>query len=55
VSSAPWGSSLILLISYGYIKMLGSDGLKASTEAAILNANYMKARLADHFPILYVG
>ncbi|MEO8591527.1 MAG: aminomethyl-transferring glycine dehydrogenase [Flavobacteriales bacterium] len=55
VSSAPWGSSLILLISYGYIKMLGSEGLKASTEAAILNANYMKARLADHFPILYVG
>ncbi|MBK8500490.1 MAG: aminomethyl-transferring glycine dehydrogenase [Flavobacteriales bacterium] len=55
VSSAPWGSSLILLISYGYIKMLGSEGLKASTEAAILNANYMKARLADHYPILYVG
>jgi glycine dehydrogenase len=55
VSAAPWGSSLILLISYGYIKMLGADGLKASTEAAILNANYMKARLADHYPILYVG
>jgi glycine dehydrogenase len=55
VSSAPWGSSLILLISYGYIKMLGSEGLKASTEAAILNANYMKARLAEHYPILYVG
>jgi glycine dehydrogenase len=55
VSSTPWGSSLILLISYGYIKMLGSEGLKASTEAAILNANYMKARLADHYPILYVG
>jgi len=55
VSSAPWGSALILLISYGYIKMLGGAGLKASTEAAILNANYMKARLADHFPILYVG
>ncbi|MCB9170996.1 MAG: aminomethyl-transferring glycine dehydrogenase [Flavobacteriales bacterium] len=55
VSSAPWGSSLILLISYGYIKMLGSEGLKASTEIAILNANYMRARLADHYPILYVG
>ena len=55
VSSAPWGSALILLISYGYIKMLGSEGLKASTEAAILNANYMRVRLADHYPILYVG
>ncbi|MBK9177230.1 MAG: aminomethyl-transferring glycine dehydrogenase [Flavobacteriales bacterium] len=55
VSSAPWGSALILLISYGYIKMLGSAGLKASTEAAILNANYMRTRLADHYPILYVG
>lgn len=55
VSAAPWGSALILLISYGYIKMLGSEGLTDSTRFAILNANYMKERLKDHYPILYVG
>lgn len=55
VSAAPWGSSLILLISYAYIKMLGADGLRHSTEMAILNANYMKERLAQHYPVLYMG
>ncbi len=55
VSSAPFGSALILLISYGYIKMLGSQGLKAATETAILNANYMKEVLKDHYKILYTG
>ncbi|MBL7983604.1 MAG: aminomethyl-transferring glycine dehydrogenase [Flavobacteriales bacterium] len=55
VSSAPWGSSLILLISYGYIKMLGGAGLTDSTRYAILNANYIKAKLEKHYPILYVG
>jgi len=55
VSAAPWGSALILLISYGYIKMLGAEGLKAATETAILNANYMKDVLKEHYPILYVG
>ncbi|MGZ3884024.1 MAG: aminomethyl-transferring glycine dehydrogenase [Bacteroidia bacterium] len=55
VSAAPFGSSLILLISFGYIKMLGSDGLKKATETAILNANYMKAVLKDHYKILYTG
>lgn len=55
VSSAPWGSSLILLISYGYIKMLGGFGVTQSTKMAILNANYIKDRLKDHYPILYVG
>jgi len=55
VSSAPYGSALILLISYGYIKMLGSDGLKAATETAILNANYMKEIFKDHYKILYTG
>ncbi len=55
VSAAPFGSALILLISYGYIKMLGSDGLKAATEIAILNANYMKEVLKDHYKILYTG
>jgi glycine dehydrogenase len=55
VSAAPYGSSLILLISYGYIKMLGSDGLRKATETAILNANYMKEILKDHYKILYTG
>ncbi len=55
VSAAPYGSALILLISYGYIKMLGADGLKAATEIAILNANYMKERLKDSYKILYTG
>ncbi len=55
VSSAPWGSSLILLISYGYIKMLGGVGLTDSTRYAILNANYIKAKLEKYYPILYTG
>ena len=55
VSAAPYGSALILLISYGYIKMLGADGLKQATEMAILNANYIKDTLKDHFKILYTG
>jgi glycine dehydrogenase len=55
VSAAPWGSASILLISYGYIRMLGAAGLRASTEWAILNANYLKARLEPHYPVLYTG
>ncbi|RYY47791.1 MAG: glycine dehydrogenase (aminomethyl-transferring) [Chitinophagaceae bacterium] len=55
VSAAPFGSASILLISYGYIKMLGAEGLRKSTEYAILNANYMKARLKSEFKILYTG
>lgn len=55
ISSAPFGSALILLISYGYIKMLGAEGLKASTEYAILNANYIKAKLKGHYDVLYTG
>lgn len=55
VSAAPFGSASILLISYAYIKMLGSEGLKKSTKYAILNANYMKARLQKDFKILYTG
>lgn len=55
VSAAPYGSALILLISYGYIKMLGADGLKQATEMAILNANYIKDTLKDHYKILYTG
>ena len=55
ISSAPYGSGLILNISYTYIKLLGAFGLKKATEHAILNANYLKALLADHFPILYAN
>lgn len=55
VSSAPFGSASILLISYGYIMMLGKNGLRESTEYAILNANYMKTRLEGDYDILYTG
>ncbi|SDC18736.1 aminomethyl-transferring glycine dehydrogenase [Niabella drilacis] len=55
VSAAPYGSASILLISYAYIRMLGAEGLKAATEYAILNANYMRARLAEDFDILYTN
>jgi glycine dehydrogenase len=55
VSAAPYGSASILLISYAYIKMLGAKGVKASTAYAILNANYMRARLQKHYDILYLG
>ncbi len=55
VSAAPWGSASILLISYVYIKMMGANGLTNATKYAILNANYIKARLEKEFDILYVG
>ena len=55
ISSAPWGSALVLSISYAYIKMLGTKGLKSSTEIAILNANYIKEVLSEHFDILYTN
>jgi len=55
ISAAPWGSALILLISYAYIKMLGTEGLTDSTKYAILNANYIKERLAGSFDVLYTG
>jgi glycine dehydrogenase len=55
VSAAPYGSPSILPISWMYIAMMGSEGLRKATEVAILNANYMAARLRDHFPILYAG
>jgi len=55
VSAAPWGSASILLISYGYVKMLGMQGLRRSTELAILNANYLKIKLEKHFNVLYTG
>jgi len=53
ISAAPWGSASILLISYGYIRMLGAQGATDATRHAILNANYIKARLESHYPVLY--
>ena len=55
ISAAPWGSALACLISYGYIVMLGSEGVTDSTKLAILNANYIKERLDGHYPTLYTG
>jgi glycine dehydrogenase len=55
VSAAPWGSSSILSISWMYIKMMGSEGLKKASQVAILNANYVAHKLKDTFPILYKG
>ncbi|MEI6677895.1 MAG: aminomethyl-transferring glycine dehydrogenase [Mariniphaga sp.] len=55
VSGAPWGSASVLTITYGYIKMLGADGLTEATKIAILNANYIAARLKDNYGILYTG
>lgn len=55
VAAAPWGSASVLPITYGYIKMLGAEGLKKSTEMAILNANYMASALKDDYGILYTG
>jgi glycine dehydrogenase len=55
ISGAPWGSASILPISWAYVALMGPDGLRRATEVAILNANYVAARLADAFPILYTG
>ncbi len=55
ISGAPFGSSLVCLISYGYIKMLGAEGVTNATKTAILNANYIKERLQGHFDTLYSG
>jgi len=55
ISAAPYGSALVCLISYGYICMLGAEGVTDATKYAILNANYMKTRLESHYPVLYSG
>ena len=55
VSAAPYGSALVLLISYGYLKLLGQEGLTMSTKLAMLNANYLMESLGDSYPILYKG
>ncbi|MCS7019822.1 MAG: aminomethyl-transferring glycine dehydrogenase [Cytophagales bacterium] len=55
VSAAPYGSASILAISYAYIAMMGAEGITRATQVAILNANYIKERLAPHYPILYLG
>ncbi len=55
VAAAPWGSASILLISYGYVRMLGADGMTQATRIAILNANYIKSRLEPHYDVLYTN
>lgn len=55
VCAAPWGSSAILPISWAYIKMMGAHGLRRATEVAMLNANYMRKRLEEHYTVLYLG
>ena len=55
VASTPWGSSSIMIVSYGYIRMLGGVGVTEATRYAILNANYLKSRLEEHYPVLYQG
>jgi glycine dehydrogenase len=55
VSAAPWGSAGILAISWMYVAMMGAPGLRRATEVAILNANYVATRLAEHYPVLYTG
>ncbi len=55
ISAAPWGSALILLIPYAYMSMLGGEGMTEATRYAILNANYIKARLEGAYPVLYTG
>ncbi len=55
VAGAPWGSASVLTVTYGYIKMLGTDGLTDATRIAILNANYIASRLKDNYGILYTG
>jgi glycine cleavage system P protein (glycine dehydrogenase) len=55
ISAAPWGSASILIISYGYIRMLGAEGMTHATRYAILNANYLKARLQGHYDVLYAN
>ena len=53
IAAAPWGSASILLISHGYMRMLGGDGMRLATEVAMLSANYLKARLESHYDVLY--
>jgi len=55
ISAAPYGSAGILPISWAYVRMMGGDGLRQATEVAILNANYVAARLAERYPVLYTG
>ena len=53
IAAAPWGSASILLVSHGYMRMLGGEGMRRATEVAMLNANYLKARLESHYDVLY--
>ena len=53
IAAAPWGSASILIISHGYMRMLGGDGMRRATEVAMLSANYLKARIESHYDVLY--
>ena len=55
IAAAPWGSASILPVSYAYTKLMGPDGLRRATAVAVLSANYVAARLGDHYPVLYTG
>jgi glycine dehydrogenase len=55
VAASPWGSALVAVISYGYIRLMGSKGLTDATKYAILNANYLMAKLKDYYPVVYTG
>jgi glycine dehydrogenase len=55
ISGAPWGSAGILPIPWAYIRLMGSEGLTRATQTAVLNANYIAARLREHYPVLYTG
>jgi glycine dehydrogenase len=55
VSASPWGSALIVAISWMYLRMMGAEGVRRATASAILSANYVAARLKDHWPVLYAG
>ncbi|WP_331272387.1 aminomethyl-transferring glycine dehydrogenase [Motilibacter aurantiacus] len=55
VSAAPWGSAGILPVPWAYIRLMGADGLRAATQSAVLSANYVAARLREHYPVLYTG
>jgi len=55
VSASPWGSASVIPISYAYIRMMGSEGLKRATATAIINANYIKAKLSKYYPVVYTG
>ncbi|MEZ5099238.1 MAG: aminomethyl-transferring glycine dehydrogenase [Thermoleophilia bacterium] len=55
ISAAPWGSAMVLPISWAYVRLMGAEGLTRATQVAVLNANYVARRLHEHYPVLYTG